>query len=286
MAGTRTTRGSVKRSSTTTDEEASENVAPETTPKTPKKTARGRPAKKVKSEDDEDIKPDPSPRKTPTKKAKGVKKEEADDEKIVGKSPSKTLAERKLQSHRSSANKTPFPRWSLPHHSEAEKVAWILGRWHGYKPESEGGRGLPKFTPPKGEDKWGGCGDVKDVLEATVRTILSCNTSGNNSANAHQGLVKRFGRRDWKAIAEADQKEVEEAIRCGGLAVNKSKNIQAVSRIKAALETWKDSNLTLCSLSLYSSSVIPMLDLDPTLYNIFTASPLKRSWKFSCLSLA
>ena len=45
------------------------------------------------------------------------------------------------------------------------------------------------------------------------------------------------------------QKEVEEAIRCGGLAVNKSKNIQAVSRIKAALETWEDSNLTLCSLS-------------------------------------
>lgn len=195
------------------------------------------PAKKVKIEEDSDVKTPTKKKSTPTK-AKGgvrtgVKKEEQDqdqDVKDVKPSPGKTLAERKLSQHRSSANKTPFPRWPLPTHEEAEQVAWILGRAHGYRPTSEGGRGLPRFTPPAEEkEQFGGCGDVKDVIEATVRTILSCNTSGRNSTAAHQSLVERFGVRNWEAILEAPQKEVEEAIRCGGLAVNKSKNIQAVS---------------------------------------------------------
>jgi endonuclease III len=196
------------------------------------------PAKKVKIEEDSDVKTPTKKKSTPTK-AKGgaktgVKKEEQDqDTKDVKPSPGKTLAERKLSQHRSSANKTPFPRWPLPTHEEAEKVAWILGRAHGYRPTSEGGRGLPRFTPPAEEkEQFGGCGDVKDVIEATVRTILSCNTSGRNSTAAHQSLVERFGVRNWEAILDAPQKEVEEAIRCGGLAVNKSKNIQAVSSAK------------------------------------------------------
>ncbi|PWN19992.1 DNA glycosylase [Microstroma glucosiphilum] len=194
------------------------------------------PAKKVKIEENSDVKT-PTKKKTTPTKAKGgakknVKKEEQEqDAKDVKPSPGKTLAERKLSQHRSSANNTPFPRWPLPTHEEAEKVAWILGRAHGYRPTSEGGRGLPRFTPPAEEkEQFGGCGDVKDVIEATVRTILSCNTSGRNSTAAHQSLVQRFGVRNWEAILEAPQKEVEEAIRCGGLAVNKSKNIQALLR--------------------------------------------------------
>lgn len=166
---------------------------------------------------------------SPAAAAPPVKAENA-DEQDEKKPPPKTLADRKLQLHRSSAGKSPFPRWPGPSAQEAERVAWLLGRWHGYKPEAEGGRGLPRFTPPKGEDKWGGCGDVKDVLDATVRTLLSCNTSGKNSSAAHASMTKRFGRNNWKSILEAPQKELEEALRCGGLANVKSKNIQNLLR--------------------------------------------------------
>lgn len=152
-----------------------------------------------------------------------VKQEPLEDEEE--KKP-KTLAARKLQLHRSSVSKSPFPRWPAPIPEEAEQVAWLLGRRHGYKSESEGGRGLPRFTPPNGENKWGGCGDVKDVLDATVRTLLSCNTSGKNSSAAHASMTKRFGRNNWKAVLQAPQKELEDALRCGGLANTKSKNIQ------------------------------------------------------------
>lgn len=159
-------------------------------------------------------------------------KDEGSDEEDSKTSPkkAKTLAERKLTTHRSSAGSTPFPRWPLPTLEEADRVAWLLGRAHGYTPQSEGGAGLPSFQPPAGEDKYGGCGDVKDVLDATVRTILSCNTSGKNSSAAHRALVQRFGRGNWGAILEAKQGEVEDAIRCGGLANNKSKSIHGLLR--------------------------------------------------------
>ena len=164
---------------------------------------------------------------TPSKKS--VKKEENVDEDVKP-SPGKSLAERKLALHRSSADKTPYPRWPLPTVEEADRVAWLLGRHHGYKPVSEGGRGLPVFQPPAGEDKFGGCGDVNDVLEATIRTILSCNTSGTNSARAHAGLTRAFGARNWDAIANAKQEDVKESIKMGGLAHNKSKNIHNLLR--------------------------------------------------------
>ncbi|CAO1616479.1 unnamed protein product [Sympodiomycopsis kandeliae] len=185
------------------------------------------PKKRVKTEDHDSATTPIRVKGTNGRSSSSVKKEESKPDVSETKpSPGKTLAERKLNQHRSSANKTPYPRWPLPTAEESEKVAWLLGRHHGYTPESEGGRGLPAFQPPKGEDKWGGCGDVKDVLEATIRTILSCNTSGVNSARAHQGLTKTFGARNWEKIATASHKEVEESIKMGGLANTKSKNIQ------------------------------------------------------------
>ncbi|PWN26843.1 DNA glycosylase, partial [Jaminaea rosea] len=122
---------------------------------------------------------------------------------------------------------TPYPRWPAPSPAESDHVAWLLGRHHGYTPESEGGSGLPHYTPPSGgEGKFAGCGDVQDVLEATIRTILSCNTSGKNSRAAHQSMVAAFGWNDWPRVLAAPEGELEEALRCGGLAKTKARNIQ------------------------------------------------------------
>lgn len=145
-------------------------------------------------------------------------------------SPSKkqSTSERKLASYKASISGSPFPDHPLPTAAEAERVAWILGDFHGYKRESDGGRGLPKYTTPKGEDKWGGCGDVPSVLDATIRTVLSCNTSNRNSAAAHRSLTEHFGVQNWQLIHDSPESELVEAIRCGGLANNKAKTIKGI----------------------------------------------------------
>lgn len=197
--------------------------------------------KRVKAEptsDDDDGDVQKTPAKSTSTKTKGrgsAKKESTDDD--AKPSPGKTLADRKLQLHRASAGKDPFAAWPQPTPQECEKVAWLLGRSQGYTPEEEGGTGLPAFRPPQGEDKWGGCGDVKDVLDATIRTILSCNTSGKNSSAAHRSMTDHFGRDNYKAVLEAPHKELEEVLRCGGLANTKAKNIQGVSARGQAQES-------------------------------------------------
>ncbi|KIS71850.1 uncharacterized protein UMAG_10085 [Mycosarcoma maydis] len=161
-----------------------------------------------------------------------IKSEQVDDKSGISEaaSPSKkqSTSERKLASYKSSILASPFPDHPLPTAEEADRVAWILGEFHGYKRESEGGQGLPKYTTPKGDDRWGGCGDVASVLDAVVRTVLSCNTSSRNSAAAHRSLTEHFGVRNWHAIHAAPESELVEAIRCGGLANNKARTIKGI----------------------------------------------------------
>lgn len=166
----------------------------------------------------------PSPRKR-------VKKEEEDAEEDLKKTPvdgsarkpKMTTSERKLATLRASLTTGPFPDWHKPTSEEALEVAEILTKAHGYK-------SMPVKQPPKGDDRWGGCGDVASVLDATVRTILSCNTSGANSRNAHRSMCETFGKNNWQAILDAKHSEVADSIRCGGLHEAKAKTIQGVLR--------------------------------------------------------
>lgn len=157
-----------------------------------------------------------------------IKKEQANDSFEAGSPTKKSTSERKLASYKASIVGSPFPDHPLPTAEEAERVAWILGDFHGYKRESEGGRGLPKYSTPKGESKWGGCGDVPSVLDAVIRTVLSCNTSNKNSAAAHRSMTEHFGVQNWEAIHNASESELVDAIRCGGLANNKAKTIKGI----------------------------------------------------------
>lgn len=66
----------------------------------------------------------------------------------------------------------------------------------------------------------------RSPLDELIFTILSQNTSDTNRDRAWTFLRRAFP--TWKAVLEADRKEVAEAIQVGGLAQQKSARIQAI----------------------------------------------------------
>ncbi|KAL4945124.1 DNA glycosylase [Aspergillus oleicola] len=124
---------------------------------------------------------------------------------------------------------TPFPTWPHPTPEECEEVNRLLSSIHG--------KTTAPATIPEPSLTVTGCGEVPSVLDALIRTLLSGNTTGRNSAAAFNGLVTRFGvlesgigkgSVDWNAVRRAEVKDVFEAIKSGGLAGNKSRNIKAI----------------------------------------------------------
>ena len=124
---------------------------------------------------------------------------------------------------------TPFPDWSRPTPEECEEVNKLLSSIHGEI--------TPPETIPEPSLTVTGCGEVPSVLDALIRTLLSGATTGNNSAMAFNGLVKKFGVLEdgigkgsvnWDAVRRASVKDVFEAIKSGGLADIKSKNLKAI----------------------------------------------------------
>jgi len=81
--------------------------------------------------------------------------------KIKTESPSKqSNADKKLNEYKISSKTGPFPNHLHPTPEEAEKVAWLLAEFHGYRKVEDGGEGLPRFRPPGVDAAWGGCGNV------------------------------------------------------------------------------------------------------------------------------
>ena len=124
---------------------------------------------------------------------------------------------------------TPYPNWPHPTPAECEEVHRLLSALHGdVKP--------PKSIPAPSLSV-SGCGEVPSVLDALVRTRLSAATSNTNSSRAFSGLVAKFGviqdgpgkgSVDWDAVRVAPTKAVFDAIKSGGLADVKSKDIKAI----------------------------------------------------------
>jgi len=124
---------------------------------------------------------------------------------------------------------SPFPDYPRPTSEECYEVRRLLEKAHGKK-------AAPKVIP-EGSMNVAGCGEVPRVVDALVRTRLSAATTGRNSSAAMDGLFKTFGYHDkttnkdyvdWNAVRVAPNKEVFEAIKCGGLAQVKSKDIQTM----------------------------------------------------------
>jgi endonuclease-3 len=70
----------------------------------------------------------------------------------------------------------------------------------------------------------------RDPYRTLILTILSQTTADTNSARAFRNLQKRF-QITPDSLSKADVKDIEEAIKVGGLYRNKAKVIKTVSRI-------------------------------------------------------
>jgi endonuclease III len=85
-----------------------------------------------------------------------------------------------------------------------------------------------------------GSEEVLPVLDALIRTRLSANTSRTNYLRAFQGLTDSFGVLEdgigkggvnWNNVRNANIQEVFDAIKSGGLAATKSKDIKEILEI-------------------------------------------------------
>lgn len=90
----------------------------------------------------------------------------------------------------------------------ARKILKILGKEFG----------IPEWT-----------GSQTKSFQTLIRTVLSQATNDRNRDRAYANLAKRF-RIDPKELADADVKEIEKAIRVGGLYHNKASKIKALSK--------------------------------------------------------
>jgi len=100
------------------------------------------------------------------------------------------------------------------------------------------------FTLPE----WSGSARAKEPFQTLIRTVLSQATTDRNRDKAFRNLSNKYPITP-KALAEADVKEIEKAIRVGGLFRNKSRVIRELSR--AVLERFNGS------LDFISSQPLP-----------------------------
>jgi endonuclease III len=195
----------IKQEKTTTRKRASSfNGSPAPTKKRVKK--------EVKDEEAETGLTSPPPSDEPsTPKSKSAK---------AKKPAPASLKDKKLKSYAQFANTSPFPDFKHPTPEECKLAHRILSSLHGAKVR-------PKEVIARNDRA--GCGDSPSVLDALVRTILSQNTSDVNSTRAKLSMDKAYGgSNEWEAIVAGGQSKLQEAIKCGGLSVVKSRVIISI----------------------------------------------------------
>lgn len=140
-----------------------------------------------------------------------------------------TKIQKKSNKYGLTPGETPFPDYPKPTPEDCEEVNRLLSALHGeVKP--------PDVIPPPSM-KVTGCGEVPDLLDAILRTLLSASTTANNANLALHGLKEKFHLREsgigkgsinWEAVHKADLDEVIDAIKSGGLAKVKGTNIKKI----------------------------------------------------------
>jgi len=147
----------------------------------------------------------------------------------VSESPSKKAERAKANPYGLSPGQSPYPTYPHPTPEECWDVHDRLSAIHGTVK-------APKTVPVPSLNS-SGCGEVPSVLDALIRTRLSAATNNENSSRAFRGLVEKFGiikqgigkgSVDWNKVRTADQKDVFEAIKSGGLADVKSRDIKKI----------------------------------------------------------
>ena len=195
------------------------------------------PSHKVKKEEDDttgDVKPPPPKAKRTPKSTKTAEQDQEKKEIISGATQPPKKKPKKANPYGLTPGETPFPNWPHPTPSECQTVHdLLLNSFPASRRQNFG----PPSTIPAPSEVMAGCGEVPSILDALIRTLLSAATTGKNSSTSFQGLISRFGRAEggvgkgsvnWNAVHEAPMEDVVEAIKHGGLAVNKSKNIKRI----------------------------------------------------------
>ncbi|KAL9085893.1 MAG: hypothetical protein Q9165_007376 [Trypethelium subeluteriae] len=240
-------------------EKASKSQVAKAPPSTPA-GSRKRTRTNLKQEEDEDELPhnlqsfsgnqsrsnDPATEhETPEKKSRKIGRQspsaeeaksgaEIKDQDAGAKTPNSATKGKKIKnnSYGLTRGETPFPDWPHPTPEECQEVVRELSKIHGEVK-------APKKIPVPSLNV-AGCGEVPSVLDALIRTRLSAATSNTNSSRAFQGLVQKFGiieegigkgSVDWDEVRTAPTKDVFEAIKSGGLADVKSKDIKTILQL-------------------------------------------------------
>ncbi|ROW10325.1 hypothetical protein VMCG_01885 [Cytospora schulzeri] len=160
-------------------------------------------------------------------------------EEIVGKGPRGTKRKRTTRIFMASKGRsayetyvkvpwrtTPYPDFHRPSPDACERVCALLEGQHGHCPR-------PDDIPPPSLDV-AGCGQVRQVIDAIVRTVISANTTFENADKAIKRLYEAFGTvtknlqldadeypglhhcLDYSKIRSASAEEVAEAIKPSG----------------------------------------------------------------------
>lgn len=220
-----------KRASPTPKKDADDSDLPHNMGKRASGNAR------IKKEGGEEAKSTSRKRINPPSVKKQEQEEDAKDIVEDTEGPPKKKARKKAAPYGLIPGETPFPDWPHPTADECQTVHDLL---MGTIEPSRRKRFLPPDDIPAPSEVVAGCGEVPSILDALIRTLLSAATNGKNSSNAFQGLIQRFGKAkiglgkgsvDWNAVHEAPVEEVFEAIKSGGLAKNKSKNIKKILEV-------------------------------------------------------
>lgn len=132
---------------------------------------------------------------------------------------------------------TPFPKFQGPSAEDCTNVHALLVKEHGPCPQ-------PAEIPPPSL-KVAGCGQVRQVCDALLRTVLSTNTQFDNADKAVQGLHQAIGTvtenlqldpedypglkdcLDYSHLRTLPLKAVQQAIEKGGNHIEKGINIKA-----------------------------------------------------------
>lgn len=152
-----------------------------------------------------------------------------DNDKINTPSQQPKKRQKKANKYGLTPGESPFLDHAKPTLEDCEEVNRLLSALHGeVKP--------PDVIPPPSMEVTG-CGEVPDILDAILRTLLSAATTSNNSNMSLQGLKNKFHLREsgvgkgsinWEAVHKADLDDVIDAIKSGGLAKVKGTNIKKI----------------------------------------------------------
>ncbi|KAJ4267061.1 hypothetical protein NW762_003159 [Fusarium torreyae] len=142
------------------------------------------------------------------------------------------LAEKKWKSWSAHATSSPFPEFGRPTRHQCEKAYRVLHENHNQAVETE-------LSDPYTSDT------IPHVLDAMVVVVLSQATSWKNAKRAIHSLEDTYGSTfAYDDIFNGGMEKLQDALRCGGLHIRKSKIIMSIlEQVQHRHGTWSIDHL-------------------------------------------